>query len=76
MNYQFTHPHWLWLLPPALALIVWLAVKTHVQISAWRRWTAFALRLVIVIAVVFAIAGLQRLIPQAVSYTHLTLPTN
>ncbi|MGY8652522.1 MAG: VWA domain-containing protein [Verrucomicrobiia bacterium] len=64
MNYQFTHPHWLWLLPPALALIVWLAVKTHVQISAWRRWTAFALRLVIVIAVVFAIAGLQRLIPQ------------
>lgn len=64
MNYQFTHPQWLLLLPPALAVICWLALKTHVQISAWRRWTAFVLRFVIVIAVVFAIAGLQRLIPQ------------
>ena len=64
MSYQFTHPQWLLLLPPALAVVVWLALKTHVQISAWRRWTAFVLRLAIVIAVVFAIAGLQRLIPQ------------
>jgi len=64
MNYQFTHPVWLLLLPPALAFTVWLTLKTHVQISPWRRWLAFALRVAIVTLVIFAIAGLQRLIPQ------------
>ena len=64
MNYQLTHPVWLLLLPPALAFTVWLTLKTHVQISSWRRWLAFALRVAIVTLVIFAIAGLQRLIPQ------------
>ncbi len=64
MNYQFTHPEWLLLLLPALAFTIWFALKTHVQISPWRRWIAFGLRFVIVTLVILAIAGLQRLIPQ------------
>ena len=64
MNFQFTHPHFLLLLPPALAWVIWLAVRTHTAISPWRRWTAFVVRLVVVTAVVLAIAGAQWLRPQ------------
>src|SRR5207245_7964994 len=64
MKFQFTNPAWLLLLPVALAWVVWLAWKTDVQISRWRRWTALVLRLVIVIAAVLAIAGLQWLRPM------------
>ena len=59
MNFQFTHAHFLWLLPLALAWVFWLAWKTDVQISAWRRWAALVLRVVIVSALVLAVAGLQ-----------------
>jgi Ca-activated chloride channel family protein len=59
MNFQFTNPGWLFLLPVALAWVVWLTLKSDVQLSPWRRWTAFALRFVIVVALVLAIAGLQ-----------------
>ena len=48
MNVQFTHPMYLLLLPPALAWVVWLAWKSDVQISQWRRWLAFLLRTAIV----------------------------
>ena len=44
MNFQFTHPLYLFTLLPALAWVVWLFVKSDVQIGAARRWTAFALR--------------------------------
>ena len=64
MNFLFTHPHFLLLLPPALAWVIWLAVRTHTAISPWRRWTAFVVRLVVVTAVVLAIAGGQWLRPQ------------
>jgi uncharacterized membrane protein len=60
---QFTHPYYLLLLVPALAWVIWFAWKTDVQISAWRRWIAFVIRVVIVVALVFAIAGLQWLRP-------------
>src|ERR1043166_480903 len=60
---QFTHPYYLLLLVPALAWVIWFGWKTDVQISAWRRWIAFAIRVVIVVAIVFAIAGLQWLRP-------------
>lgn len=63
MNFQFTHPVWLFLLPVALGWIVWLALKTDVHISPWRRWSAFSVRVLIVILVVLAIAGLQQLRP-------------
>lgn len=60
---QFTHPIYLLLALPALAWIFWLAWKTDVQISPWRRWTALTLRTVVCLALVFAIAGLQWLLP-------------
>ncbi|MCI0535827.1 MAG: VWA domain-containing protein, partial [Verrucomicrobiales bacterium] len=59
MNIQFTHPYWLLLLPLGLAWVFWLTWKSDVHISPWRRWTAFSLRVVIVSALAFAVAGLQ-----------------
>ena len=59
MNLQFTHPYYLLLLAPALAWVIWFAWKSDVQISPWRRWTALAIRVVVLTAIVFAIAGLQ-----------------
>jgi Ca-activated chloride channel homolog len=59
MNFQFANPFYLLLLIPAVAWMIWLAWKSDVQISAWRRWTAFVLRLVILFALILAIAGLQ-----------------
>ncbi|MDB6065686.1 MAG: putative rane protein [Pedosphaera sp.] len=63
MNFQFTHPIYLWLLPITLAWVIWLTLKSDVQVSRWRRWLAFSLRTLIVVAVVFALAGLQWLQP-------------
>ncbi|EEF57278.1 VWA domain-containing protein [Pedosphaera parvula] len=63
MNFQFTHPYYLMLLIPALVWVVWLALKSDVQVSAWRRWTGFWLRTVIVTALILALAGLQWLRP-------------
>lgn len=60
---QFTHPIYLLLALPALAWIGWLAWKTDVQITPWRRWTALVLRTVICLALVLAIAGVQWLLP-------------
>jgi len=59
MSFQFTHPYYLLLLPPALAWVVWFAWKSDVQVSSWRRWTALGIRTVVLLALVFAIAGLQ-----------------
>jgi len=64
MNFQFTHPGWLLLLVAAVPWTIWLTLKSDVQISAWRRWTAFALRFAIVLALGLAIAGLQWKRPQ------------
>lgn len=60
---QFTHPIYLLLALPALAWVFWLAWKTDVQIAPWRRWTALALRTIICLTLIFAIAGLQWLLP-------------
>src|ERR1041385_198896 len=61
--FQFTHPIYLLLLIPALAWVFWLALKSDVQISAWRRWLAVIMRTLVVLAIVFALAGLQWLLP-------------
>src|SRR5207244_170286 len=53
----------LWLLPVGLAWVIWLALKSDVQVGAWRRWTALAMRLIVLLALVFAIAGLQWMRP-------------
>ena len=44
--------------------MTWLAWKTDVQIQAWRRWLAYALRTLVVASVVLALAGLQWNKPQ------------
>ena len=41
MNFQFTHPHFLWLLIPAIAWVAWLTGKSDAGISKWRKWTTF-----------------------------------
>lgn len=63
MNFQFTHPSYLLALLPALAWLFWFAWKSDVPLSAWRRWTALSIRVLVLLAMVFAIAGLQWLLP-------------
>jgi len=63
MQFQFTHPYYLLLLAPALAWVFWFALKSDVQVGAWRKWTALAVRTIVVVAIVLAIAGLQWLLP-------------
>jgi len=63
MNFQFTHPLYLLMALPALAWVFWLGWKTDVQIGPWRRWVALVLRTIVCLALVFAIAGLQWLLP-------------
>ena len=62
MNFQFTHPLYLLLLAPALAWVIWFAVKSDVQVSEWRRWVSLAVRIIVLLCVIFAIAGLQWLL--------------
>ncbi len=59
MNFQFTHPLYLLALAPSLLWVIWLFWKTDVQIGTARRWIAFILRVIIVLALVLALAGLQ-----------------
>lgn len=63
MNFQFTHPYWLLLLPIGLAWVIWLAWRTDVQVAPWRRWTSAALRVVVLSLLICAIAGAQWLRP-------------
>jgi len=64
LKFQFTHPEWLLLLPLAWAWVIWLAIKSDVQIGVWRRWTALSIRLVVTLLLVLAIAGIQWMKPQ------------
>src|SRR3974390_1465233 len=63
MNLQFTHPLYLLLGVPALAWVIWFAWKSDVQVSPWRRWVALATLVLFLLAFLFAIAGLQWLLP-------------
>ena len=63
MRFQFTHPLYLLLLVPALTWVIWFGWRSDVQLSAWRRWIALVMRMIVVSALVFAIAGLQWLRP-------------
>ncbi len=64
MTFQFSNPVWLLALAPAAAWVLWLCWKSDVQIGAWRRWTALVLRLLVVLALCGAMAGLQWRKPQ------------
>src|SRR5436190_1988335 len=59
MNFHFANPIYLLLLPPALLWVGWLTFRSDVQISAWRRWIAFVIRTIVVLALVLALAELQ-----------------
>jgi len=59
MTFQFSNPLWLLALIPAVPWTLWLSWKSDVQIGAWRHWTAMALRLLVVLALCLAMAGLQ-----------------
>ena len=41
MNFQFTHPHFLWLLIPAIAWVLWLTIKSDAGTTRFRKWLAF-----------------------------------
>jgi uncharacterized membrane protein len=59
MLFQAGHPLVLLLVPPALAWICWLAWKSDVQVPPARRWSALAVRCLIVCALLLALAELQ-----------------
>lgn len=63
MNFQFTHPIWLLLLVPGLAWVLWFALKSDVQISPWRRAASGITRVLVLLCLVLAVAGLQWLRP-------------
>jgi uncharacterized membrane protein len=63
MKFQFTHPIYLLALIPALAWVLYFAWKTDVQLSPWRRQVTIGIRLIVLLALVLAIAGLQWLLP-------------
>ncbi len=64
MNIQFSNPIWLWLLLPVIPWVVWLAYRSDVSLSPWRRWLTGVLRLLVAFALVLAMAGIQRLNPR------------
>ena len=60
---QFTHPYWLLAALPALAWVFWLGWRTEAQLSRWRKWLALAIRVVVTLLIVLAVAGLQWRLP-------------
>ena len=59
MRLTFTHPEWLWLLPPVLAWTLWLAWRSDASLNRVRRGISLGIRLVALLLVVGAIAGAQ-----------------
>jgi Ca-activated chloride channel family protein len=64
MSFQFTHPQWLLLLPPALAWTVWLSIRSDASLAPWRRWCSGGLRSLLLILLVCGVAGFQWKRPQ------------
>jgi uncharacterized membrane protein len=63
MPFQFTHPLWLVALAPALAGVVWLALRSDSSLMGWRRWTALGIRLLVTVLLGLALAGLRYQLP-------------
>ncbi|HWD17935.1 MAG TPA: glutamine amidotransferase [Verrucomicrobiae bacterium] len=59
MNFQFSNPIWLLPLLPAVAWTLWLGWKSDAQLGTARRRVALAVRLIVVLCLCLAIAGLQ-----------------
>ncbi|MBI4025457.1 MAG: VWA domain-containing protein [Verrucomicrobia bacterium] len=58
MNFGFSQPAWLFLLL-TLPWVAWLGWKSPSGLDAWRRWSALGIRLAILIAMIFALAGFE-----------------
>ncbi len=63
MKMQFTNPHFLWLLPLVWAWAIWLAWKSDAQLNRVRRTVALSVRMIVLLLVVLALAGLQWMRP-------------
>jgi hypothetical protein len=59
VRFTFTHPILLTLLLPATAWTLWLAWRSDVSLTPWRRWTSTVIRLVVLFLLVLGIAGAQ-----------------
>ena len=63
MSFQFTHPLWLFAALPALAWLFWLGWRTEAQLNPARKWIALGIRVMVTLALVCALAGMQWLRP-------------
>jgi uncharacterized membrane protein len=63
MKVQFTNPHFLWLLPIVWAWAIWLAWKSDAQLSRFRRGVSLAVRMLVMLLTVLALAGVQWMRP-------------
>ncbi len=63
MPIEFTHPQWLWLLPPVLAWLGWLTFRSDSSLSVRRRGMACALRVAVTGLWIGALAGARWLQP-------------
>ncbi|HTH48699.1 MAG TPA: glutamine amidotransferase [Candidatus Limnocylindria bacterium] len=64
MNLQFTQPLLLALLIPAALWTLWLALRSDVSLTPWRRWVSTGLRLIVVVLLIMSLAGMQWKQPQ------------
>ena len=59
MPFDVTHPHWLWLLPVVTAWTFWLGLRSDAALAPWRRRASAALRWILSVALVLALAGFR-----------------
>jgi len=59
MIIHFTHPLWLIAALPALAWVFWLGWRSEAQLSKARKFIALGLRVLVTLAIVCALAGMQ-----------------
>jgi len=58
MNFGFSQPAWLLLLI-ILPWVIWLPWKSPVSLDRWRRWLSLGIRLIILMSIIFALAGFE-----------------
>ena len=59
MNIQFSNPGFLWWLLLVVPGVVWLCRHSDSSLSPWRLWMSCFVRLLVVVALTLAMAGLQ-----------------
>ncbi|MDB6131187.1 MAG: putative rane protein, partial [Verrucomicrobiales bacterium] len=59
MKFYFSNPIWLWALIPVLGWVCWFGLRSSLSLSPWRKALSIALRIIIVLLALFALAGLQ-----------------